>query len=138
MRTIKCRRCKREFEFSGKLGALCPVCIAEEEELYLKVRAYVKDNPGITVDKVAKDLNITTNRVISYVKDERLEITKGSKSFLTCKNCGKPIYTGLFCSECKRVHGDSIVMSSQASISREDRDKSRTQMHTARTYKNKK
>ncbi len=138
MKTVRCRRCKRHFEVMGRLGALCPSCIAEEEEVYLKVRAYVKDNPGVTVDKVSEALGVTTNRIISYVKEERLEITKGSKSFLACKNCGKAIHTGLFCSECKRVHGEGMVMSSQVEIARENRDKSSTQMHTARDYKTKK
>ncbi len=106
MRTLKCRRCSQVFTVQGSLGQLCPNCIREEEEIYSKVRSFVKDNPGVSVQEVSEILSISRAKIMTYIKEERLEVTSNSKTILKCKNCGKPITTGLFCGDCKRVHTD--------------------------------
>lgn len=105
-RTLKCRCCGKHFSAAGALGKLCPQCIKSEEETYLKVRAFVKDNPGVSVQEVSEILSVSRTKILGYVKEERLEVTSDGKSILVCKNCGKPITTGIFCMDCKRVHGN--------------------------------
>ena len=38
------------------------------------------------------------------LKEERLEVTKESKTYLTCEGCGRPIRYGLFCESCAKLH----------------------------------
>lgn len=106
MRELKCRRCGNMFTVSGALGQLCPNCIREEEDTYLKVRAFVKDNPGVSVQEVCEILSVSRSKILNYIKEERLEVTSDSKASLSCKNCGKSITTGIFCPDCKRVYTD--------------------------------
>ncbi len=106
MRTLKCRRCSTIFTVQGGLGQLCPTCIKAEETTYLKVRAFVKDNPGVSVQEVSEILSVSRTKIMNYIKEERLEVTANSKASLKCKNCGKTITTGIFCMDCKRVHSD--------------------------------
>lgn len=105
-RSIRCRRCGHLFQATGTLGQLCPNCIKDEEETYLKVRAFVKDNPGVSVQEVSEILSVSRTKIMNYIKEERLEVTSDSKAMITCKNCGKPITTGVFCADCKRVYSD--------------------------------
>ncbi len=106
MRTLKCRRCSQTFTVLGTLGQLCPKCIRDEEDIYLRVRSFVKDNPGVSIQEVSEILSISRSKIMNYIKEERLEVTSNSKTVLKCKNCGKPITTGIFCADCKRVHTD--------------------------------
>ncbi len=105
-KTIKCRKCSKVFTITGSLGQLCPSCIRDEEEIYLKVRSFVKDNPGVSVQEVSEILSISRTKILGYIKEERLEVTSSSKASLHCKNCGKSINTGVFCIDSKRVHND--------------------------------
>lgn len=116
MRTLKCRRCGIVFAVTGSLGQLCPNCIRTEEEIYAKVRAFVKDNPGVSVQEVSEILSVSRNKIMNYIKEERLEVTSTSKAALCCKNCGKPINTGIFCMDCKRVHSDTKKMEDNTGI----------------------
>lgn len=103
-RTLKCRCCGKQFNASGALGKLCPNCIANEENTYLKVRSFVKDNPGVSIQEVSEILSVSKTKILGYVKEERLEVSNNGKSILTCKNCGIPIITGVFCGDCKRFN----------------------------------
>ncbi len=116
MKTLKCRRCSQVFQVQGVLGQLCPNCIREEEAIYNRVRSFVKDNPGISVQEVSEILSVSRAKIMNYIKEERLEVTSNSKAALKCKNCGKPISTGIFCSDCKRVHTDVKKMDDDKAV----------------------
>ncbi len=117
MRTLKCRRCGAVFTVTQSLGQLCPNCIRDEESTYTKVRAFVKDNPGVSVQEVSEILSVPRSKIMNYIKEERLEVTSSSKAALKCKNCGKSISTGIFCADCKRVHTDIKKMDDDISFS---------------------
>ncbi len=105
MKTVRCRRCKSEFEVTTTLGSVCPACLAREEEQYFAVRAYVKQHPGVTVTEVSSKMNISTTRVLKYLKQEKLELSNHSTSMniLKCQSCGTNISTGTLCENCKRA-----------------------------------
>lgn len=113
MKNVKCRRCGSIFTVQGSLGQLCPNCIRNEEETYSKVRSFVKDNPGVSVQEVSEILSVPRTKIMNYIKEERLEVTGDSKAFLTCKNCGKSISTGVFCPDCKRVFSETTKSSNE-------------------------
>lgn len=99
-RIIKCRKCKDMFNINGVLGELCPKCIYEEDSTYQKVRSYVRDRPGVSIDDVADDLDVPKSKIMTYIREERIEVINKHALILNCKNCGKTINTGVFCTEC--------------------------------------
>ncbi len=101
MRTLRCRRCKRIFEFTT-MGQLCPLCMLQEEEKFQKVRKFIKENPGLSVNEISEGTDVLPSRILGYIKEERLEVVDGT-SFLRCKNCGSEINTGMFCDNCKKA-----------------------------------
>ncbi len=101
MRTLRCRKCKKIFEFTT-VGQLCPSCMTLEEMNFQKVRTFIKDNPGFAVSDISKATGVPPTRILSYIKEERLEVICGSTS-IKCKNCSTPITTGMFCDSCKKA-----------------------------------
>ncbi len=103
MKLVRCKKCKKMYEFISIDNNYCPDCLNKEYERYLAVRAYIKNNPGITVRQVSDDLNVRVPLVMKYLKEEKLEILPTSNSFLKCQNCGAEIITGVYCDNCKRT-----------------------------------
>lgn len=101
VRQLRCRRCKQIFEPMNTLGGLCPACTAEDARQYYIVREFVKDNPGISVNEVSTLLNISTRKILTYLREERLEVAEGSSTKLSCQQCGASILTGMYCDSCK-------------------------------------
>lgn len=105
---LRCRKCKTKFEVNGVVGQLCPRCLATEEETYQKVRAYIKERPGVGIDEVSEVLKVPRVKIMSYIREERIEIINKDVTLLKCKNCGKAISSGLFCGDCKK-HTDERI-----------------------------
>ncbi len=101
MATLRCRKCKRMFEFST-VGQLCPTCMSIEEKRFQRVRQFIKDNPGLSVTDISFETKVPASKILNYIKEERLEVISG-EGFLKCKNCGAEITTGMFCSSCKKA-----------------------------------
>lgn len=99
-RVIKCRKCKEKFRVVGNLGELCPKCIFEEETLFREVRSYVRDRPGISINDVSDDLKVSKAKIMTYIREQRIQVINRNALILTCKNCGKVIPSGVFCQEC--------------------------------------
>ncbi len=100
----RCRRCSGTFE-TGVLGdKYCPTCYMIEEEKYQSVRELVKANPGISIGLVSEITGLSTRKIISYVKEERLEYVGESHAYLICEDCGMKIKTGRYCARCKPKH----------------------------------
>lgn len=102
MAMVRCRRCKALFEPTSPNGQMCPNCVVQEEARYQLVRQYVKDHPGVSISEVSEVTGVTTPRILTYLKQERLELSSGSPAVLSCKSCGASITTGMYCSNCKK------------------------------------
>ncbi len=105
MKTIRCPRCKRFYEYEGLPPTCCATCSGRESNEYYIVREYVKENKGATIQEVSQALGVPHAKIIQYLREERLEISKGSASFLRCMNCGRVITTGIRCEDCKKRYG---------------------------------
>lgn len=103
MAMVRCRRCKALFEPTSPNGQMCPNCVVQEEERYQLVREYVKDHPGVSISEVSDVTGVTTPRILTYLKQERLELSSGSAAVLSCKSCGANINTGMYCVNCKKA-----------------------------------
>ena len=62
-----CRLCGKIFTSSG--GRTCPACLKRLDELYPRVRSYLRDNPkeGFNVDMVAEELEVDIRDVQGLV-----------------------------------------------------------------------
>lgn len=118
MNNVKqCRKCGRLFESFGE--SLCPRCIAEMEEDYIKVKDYVYDHPDANVFDVSKETGVAEKTVLEFLREGKLSM---SAAELYCEECGKHITTGKLCSECKNKL-ENVLMSAYRPPKKEDKDK---------------
>ncbi len=107
MNVKNCRKCGKIFNYiSGPI--ICPACQEKQEEEFQKVKEYIRSNPGCTLVQTAKDCEVEANLIKQWVKEERLEFTGGGATDITCEKCGKAIFTGRFCDDCKKELGQSL------------------------------
>lgn len=108
MEVKNCKRCGRMFNvLSGE--ELCPVCKKSVDDEFAKVKEYVLENKGASVEKVAKDNDVSMKKIRQWIKEERLELTDPLLSGITCEKCGIPICTGRYCEGCKANMANSLM-----------------------------
>ena len=98
MTAMNCPRCGKIF--AKVRDPICSACVKEEEEIFEKVRLYVRDNPHKTIKEVCDECDVSTKRVLAYLKDGKLEASTGLQDESTCSKCGRPIRTGRMCEIC--------------------------------------
>ena len=96
-----CRRCNKVFSFIAGLQ-ICPACMQEDERIFDEVSMYIRDNPGVPLSQVSKELKISYDKLIKYVKEGRLQIRAENGGYYKfCEKCGAMITTGKFCKKCE-------------------------------------
>ncbi len=80
---------------------VCPKCFQKEEELFQKVKSYLRTSPGSTIEQVASDLKCTEKQVEDFIKSGRLERV-GVQINHPCQICQKEILEGIICPLCKK------------------------------------
>lgn len=66
-----CPICYKLFAFDGEL-ALCPECDAKDEQDLMKLRAYIRDNPGVTPSEAAKGTRVNEEVILRLLRRGRL------------------------------------------------------------------
>jgi len=94
-----CSQCGKVFH--GSNSNLCPECAEKDEENFLKVRNFIKDNPKVSVEVVVEATGVSEERIRDYLQRGRLDIANLSGPALECQRCGKPIYNGKYCVVCQ-------------------------------------
>ncbi|ADQ41183.1 Flagellar operon protein YvyF [Caldicellulosiruptor acetigenus I77R1B] len=102
-----CRRCGKIYLYDG--SPICPQCRKEEEEDFKKVKEYLYDHPGATLPEVSNATGVSPEKILRFLKEERLEIVGESNIILECERCGKAIKTGRLCDECKKEVGTRFL-----------------------------
>ena len=94
-----CARCKRIF---APIGAekICPDCRAADIELEERVKAYVRDHPGITVNQLIEGSGVPAKLVWRMIQQGLFENAGLLDAEYPCANCGKLISKDVYCSEC--------------------------------------
>ncbi len=97
-----CPRCGSIFLYCG--FRLCENCKKIEDEEFETVKAYLKDNPGTTVEKVAADTGVSRQQILFFIRSGRLseEAKSLSGNVLFCERCEKPISQGKLCLTCQK------------------------------------
>ena len=98
MQAINCPRCGKVF--AKIVDPICKTCMREEEEIFDKVRDYIKANPDKSIKEVADECEVTTKRILQYIRDGRIDSSHGMSGEILCSKCGKPIVAGRMCEKC--------------------------------------
>jgi flagellar operon protein (TIGR03826 family) len=94
-----CKRCGKIYSYDG--FDFCLKCRREDEEDFKKVKAYLDEYPGANIAEVEEKTEVSSKKVIQFLKQGRLEIEDETNVILTCERCGASIKTGRFCDKCK-------------------------------------
>ncbi|MDI6869867.1 MAG: double zinc ribbon domain-containing protein [Bacillota bacterium] len=97
MELRNCIRCGKVFMYVSK--RVCPACLKEMDEIFERVRAYVKAHPGATVLEIADALEIEEQLVNEFVREGRFDVVTEAITVF-CERCGKPIHRGRLCEQC--------------------------------------
>ncbi|CAH2211876.1 flagellar protein [Tepidibacter aestuarii] len=100
MELVNCKECGRMF--GSQNGELyCSKCRVNDDAEFKKVREYLYDNPGASVQEVAEGTGVSETLIIKFLKQERIEIVEDENAILSCERCRKSIKTGRYCEICK-------------------------------------
>lgn len=95
-----CPRCGKIFTYVGR--PICIRCIETEENEFKIVKEYIYDNPGATISEVSQETEVSVEKIMRFLREERLEIkSENSNLLLECERCGRAINSGRFCENCK-------------------------------------
>ena len=95
-----CPRCGKIFSCFGR--PICNTCIDAEENEFKLVKEYIYDNTGATISEVAQETEVSVEKIMRFLREERLEImSENSNLLLECERCGRAIKSGRFCENCK-------------------------------------
>lgn len=95
-----CKLCGGLFYYKGLGYGYCDRCTKIDDEMFHKVKDYIWEHPGASVEEVSRHVNVSVKQVYNYLKDGRLEIPDGSPIYLKCENCSADIRYGRFCPDC--------------------------------------
>ena len=98
MEAKNCPRCGKVFVKIR--DPICVSCVKEEEDIFENVREYVKENPNKSIKEISEACDVSTKRILTYLKDGKLEASTGLMGESLCSKCGIPIRTGRMCEKC--------------------------------------
>lgn len=95
-----CRGCKKMFQYIAG-PELCPKCKQSEEEMFQKVKEYLRKHPGANMYEVNQETGVSATLIEKFLRQGRLQVASDSPIGLMCERCGKKITTGRYCNDCK-------------------------------------
>ena len=96
-----CEKCGGVMVFKGLGEYQCEDCGELAYDDYGKVRAYIEEHKGATAFQIEEAIGVSQKTIRRLLRDGRLEVAEGSRTFLHCELCDKPIRSGRFCPECE-------------------------------------
>lgn len=108
MATIaQCKFCSKPFHSIG--GKVCPNCLDEIDEDYVKIRDYIYDNPGkLDIDAVCEATGVHKKVVLYLLEEKRLIFSTPVSGGLSCSICHRPISEGAMCDSCKKSLSNTL------------------------------
>ncbi len=102
MAVVNCRRCNRIFNAVMGYETVCPACQKKDNEDFKKVKDFLWDHPGLTIDEVSELFDVDPKTIKGWLREEKLSLADGTVAdVLRCEKCGTPILSGRFCEKCK-------------------------------------
>ncbi len=96
-----CQKCGGVMVFKGVGEYQCEKCNFLDYDDYGKVRAYIEQHRGATAMEIEAAIGVPQKTIRRLLRESRIQVAEGSKSFLHCEICGQPIRSGRFCPQCE-------------------------------------
>ena len=124
-----CKKCGRAFAYKGI--DICNRCATDDEADFKKVKEYLYDHPGATVQEVSEETEVSEKQILRYLRESRIEIREDSNCLLHCERCEKSIRSGRFCDECVAEMKKEFksVLKPQEETSSKEQTRTGTKMH---------
>lgn len=114
-----CKQCGGVMVYKGVGEYQCEDCNALDWDDYGKVRNYIEKHKGATAAEIEAAVGVSQRSIRRMLKESRIEIAEGSKTFLHCEVCGKNIRSGRFCSECEMAVHRNIEQQQREALHRD-------------------
>ncbi len=133
MQVKSCRECKNLFQhIDGK--AVCPKCLKRHEEILNTIKEYLYENKNATFKMLHEELNIPLRLIEEFVREGRLEISKGSPLCVTCDICGTRITSGKMCDDCRNEMLGEVSKVGKESKPQKENEKKQEKKKTTRMH----
>ena len=106
MTVANCKRCGRIFNRVRR--DICPSCITEEDQVFIKVRHYLRENPNAYMDSVVLETGVELEIIIEMIRDGRLILSNNPNMGYACERCGLPTQIGRYCAKCTKEVASSL------------------------------
>ncbi len=106
LKLISCRLCGAIIVKISR--DVCPKCHVIEEENFVKVRDFLRANPGSPVEEIVKETRVPEPQVNRFISSGRLERVNINVDH-TCQTCHRTIPTGLICPECAKNLKEQVI-----------------------------
>jgi flagellar operon protein (TIGR03826 family) len=115
MQVINCPRCGKVF--TQIKCSICPSCEKNEEETFQTLAKFIDENQECTLQDLAKETDVSPKRILRFVREGRLEISKGMRNDIRCEVCGCEIPKGRYCDNCRlKINQDISNMFSDPAL----------------------
>lgn len=125
MNLRNCKECGKVFVYIKK--DICPACLDKEDDMFDKVRDFLKDNPGAHITEVSEKTEVPEEKVIKFLREGRIVSGNAELTGLFCETCGAPISSGYTCAACREKLRKGIQSITEAARivdnSKDDEDK---------------
>lgn len=98
---VVCEKCGGSLVMVSRGVYQCVDCGFHHYDSFQKVRNYLEQMGPRPITEIVKVTGVARKSVEYFLRDEMLEIPKGSSILLVCEGCGAPIRTGYLCDRCK-------------------------------------
>ncbi len=100
-RPTQCKECGGIMIFKGVGEYKCEDCGFLDYDDYGKVRNYIEKHAGATSAQASEATGVQQKTIRTMLRESRLEVAAGSKTFISCEMCGASIRSGRFCPKCE-------------------------------------
>lgn len=100
MELKNCRKCGKMFNYVMGLP-ICPACRDKAEEAFQRVKKYISEHKGATIQEVSEQCEVDTSLIHGWIREERLAFSDDSPIRIPCEGCGAMIGSGKYCDKCK-------------------------------------
>lgn len=96
---VNCPACGKLFTQTSR--AICPDCWESQEFEVRLVQQWMKQNPGHTMERIAKLTEVPLDRINEYIRSGRIIVDRNDfKGTAKCAECEAPIVSGKLCRTC--------------------------------------
>jgi len=124
MDLVNCARCGKLFPKG--ISPICPECEKEEELIFQNLREFLSENEDCTIGELSESTGVSAKKILGYIREGRLEISKGMHGEIHCVMCGRPITKGHYCDKCLIKLNQNI---SELFSDMDDKQKKGVKMH---------